>query len=86
MQRSELQLKYNLSTHSIIRENGEPVATFSNDVSTVEAFNIVDALQPNEFERLYEKAKDELEYERGEIDGLKAEIKELQNKLKQCDC
>lgn len=86
MKRSELELRYNLATHSIIRENGEHVATFSNDVSTVEAFNIVDTLQPNEFEALYEKEKDEVQYWRGEVDGLKAEIKELEDRLKDCDC
>jgi hypothetical protein len=82
MKLSELEIRYNLN-HTLIRENGELVATFSPNVSTDEGFKIAEALQPSEFENLYYIEKDNAEYLQETIKELEEEIRLLKRQIEE---
>lgn len=74
---SELEIRYNLN-HTLIRENGELVATFSSNVSTDEGFKIAEALQQDEYEFKYYDEKAEKEDLEQQVSDLKTEIIEAE--------
>lgn len=80
---------YDLSKHSLIEDNGNLVAVFSQKISANQAFKILDdinnakAIEDLEIE--IRGAKDDYEYLEGDCENLKKEIDDLEKDKEKLD-